>query len=160
MAAAPSMEVLLAFGDNVAAAAVAVIQADGIQEAFGPRAPVEMPKERIDVLSPGWARASPQMVQDPRGAWHYCHHRGQLILAIISQRGVPAERARHGGRVGRLRYLMSDYAQLLNAARLPYYGLLIVSPTGETFNDQEETDIDRTELSFDVELSILPSALP
>ncbi len=157
--AAPDFQTLLNFSDNLATAVAAVFSSDGLP-AYAPRGKQELPKERLDVLSSGWARASGQMVRDAAGHWHYSHYAGSLTVVVISPRGDAESAARHGARVGRARYLLSESARLLTPTLLPYYGILDIAAAGENPFQDDTTDTDRTELTWTPQIQILPEAIP
>lgn len=157
--AAPDYQTLMAFADNVNAAALAGFEADGLP-AYGHREAAELPKERLDLVSSGFAKASEQMIQDLNGVWHDNHFAGQTVVTIITPRGDPAAKARHGSHVGRATYLLSREAQLFTAARLPYYEMLVSELVSSNPYEDEATDTDRTDLTFAQQIGILKSAFP
>lgn len=156
---APDQDTLHAFADNVNAAAVSGFIADGLR-AYGHRVAEGLPKERIDLVSSGWAKASEQMVQDSAGNWHDSHYAGQLVATIISPRGDADAKARHRARVGRATYLLSREAQLFTPTSLPYYEMLSSELAGSTDYEHTETDTDRTELTFNQQIGIRADAWP
>lgn len=149
----------MAFADNVNAAAHAGFVADGLP-AYGHRMAEELPNERLDLISTGFAKASEQMIQDVNGTWHDNHFAGQTTVTIITPRGDPEAKARHRAHVGRATYLLSREAQLFTAARLPYYEMLSSELVSSNSYEDEATDTDRTELTFAQQIGILRSAFP
>jgi hypothetical protein len=156
---APDYQTLMGYADNVNAAAVDAFRDDNLP-AFGHRDINELPKERLDLITSGFAKASEQMVQDAGGTWHDSHFAGQTVVTIITQRGNPEAAARHRTHVGRATYLMSREAQSFNATRLPYYEMLSSELTASSSYEHPESDTDRTELTFSQQIGLKPSAFP
>jgi len=156
---AANYETLFAIGDNINAAAVAGFEADGLP-AYGNRSPDELPKERIDLVTGPFAKASEQMGQDANGAWHDNHFSGQTIVTIVSSRSDPEAKARHKTHIGRATYLLSREAQLFTSANLPYYEMLSSELVSANSYEDDATDTDRTELTFAQQIGILKTAWP
>lgn len=149
-----------ALEDAVVLALVTAFNADSYlgNIAYGPRENEAEPKERIDVACTGFVKASEQQVYASGRYWD-SHFRGDIAITVINQRPVSAARSAHGPRVGRIRYLMTPYAQILTSSNLPAYEILSIEQTGSTSNTNEPDDTDRTELTFTIELALLASAL-
>ena len=76
-------------GDNIAAGFVTVLTQDTTGTtlaAFGPRMPLEMPKNRIEVRSGGFIRANDLMNFTATGTAYYNYRRGTLSVTVITQR--------------------------------------------------------------------------
>lgn len=149
------------FEDALVAAVVAAFNADsvlGAASTYGPRQLAELPKARIDCIALGFAKASEQQVYAQERWWDQ-HFAGDLTLTIITPRSSAAA-ASHATRVGRVRYLLSPKAALFTGVNLPHYEILSVENTGATYDFDESTDTDRSELTFRVDLGILASAFP
>jgi hypothetical protein len=158
---APTVDTIFRFEDAVTAAIVAAFNADATlgDNAFGPRELTGLPKNRIDVVSSGFAKASDAQVF-AQARWWDQHYSGEVEIAVLTQRGAVAA-ASHATRVGRVRFLMSPKAQILTSSNLPYYEVLQIEQTGASFTPAADTtDADRTDLTFTVHLGILPSAFP
>lgn len=150
-------------GDNIAAGFVAVLAADTPSttlSAFGPRLPEQMPKNRIEVRSGGFMRASDQMNIATDGTYYYNHRRGYLSVTVVTQRhtqqGV-GPTSQHGEAIGRVRWLLSRGAQKMTAAVNGGYGILDIIDQGDNYRADLPTETDRTELRFQIDLLIQPS---
>ncbi len=171
---ASSYAELYDFPGNLAAATKAVLVADvtalvGADDhanpdsfIFGPRENLEMPKDRITVSATAFTQASDQQVQASENAeWFFCHFRGQLMIRVQTPRGIEAAAAQHGQRVGRIMYLCQPRARRFDADNLPYYEILTLRLSSHPRAEQDEDeDVDYTELVFDVALWIKPDAFP
>jgi hypothetical protein len=147
--------------DTLVAALVAAFNADSYLTgnlAYGPRATGTLPKNRIDVASLGFAKASEQQVYALGRHWD-SHFSGQVSLTVITPRGNTGAAPGHGTRVGRLRYLMTPYAQLLTLTNFPYYEVLSIEQTSQSATEEFDTDTDQTELIFTIHLGLLATAL-
>lgn len=150
-------------GDYIAAGLVAAITADGANSplpAFGPRATVEMPTNRVQVSAGSFVRATDQMAQNGAGTWYYNHRRGILSVMVVTQRttlqGTGAT-SNHGVMVGRVRWLCSIASQTLTPAIMGGYQIVDVIDQGDVSRSDETTDTDRTELRFQIDLLIPPA---
>jgi hypothetical protein len=150
-------------GDNIAAGFVTVLTQDTTYTtlaAFGPRMPLEMPKNRIEVRSGGFIRANDLMNFTATGTAYYNYRRGTLSVTVITQRhsqintGISSQ---HGAMVGRVRYLLSRGAQKMTAAIIGGYGMLDIIDQGDNYRADETTETDRTELRFQIDLVIPPA---
>lgn len=150
-------------GDNLAAGVVAVINADSPNfpyAAFGPRMTSSMPKSRCEVRSGGFTRASDQMAQNPNGVWYYAHRRGFLTATIVSQRHTltkQGNQSTHSDAVGRFRYLMSIATRALQPNTVSNYQILDLIDQGEIYTQDTQTDTDRTDVRFQVDLWLAPN---
>ncbi len=149
-------------GDNVAAAVVAVIVADGQNfpfPAFGPRDPLAMDKSRCEVRSGAFIRASDQMARNAAGKWYYAHRRGFVSGTIVSQRQSMTDKgpdSKHADAVGRFRYLLSITTQLLTPDAVSGYQIIDLIDQGDNYTTDLATRTDRTEIRFQVELWLPP----
>ena len=128
---------------------------------FGPRDNLAMPPDRIEYSSTGWRRASDQQVQNSAGLWFDAHYAGQLYTSVVTPRAVNVANAMHETRVGRLIALAQSAAARFTTNNLPYYEIayLGLARAGRAEPDQEE-DVDRTDLVWDVDLWLKPTAIP
>lgn len=150
-------------GDNIANGFVAVLAADTTKTtltAYGPRLPDQMPKNRIEVRSGGFMRASDQMNVATDGTYYYNYRRGNLSVTVVTQRhtqqGV-GPTSEHGTAIGRVRWLLSRGAQRMTAALNGGYGILDIIDQGDNYRADIATETDRTELRFQIDLVISPS---
>ncbi len=154
-------QTLLKIEDNFITALIAAFNADtvlGNGTTTGPRKKEEVAKSRISAQAEGFAKASEQQIW-AQGAWWDCHYAGPVTITIITLRGAP-ERAEHGTRVGRVRYLMSPAARLFTPSNLPHYDVLAIDQDATRTSFTQDTDTDRTELTFNVHLGLRPDAVP
>lgn len=171
---APSYQVLYDFPGNVAAAALAILDADEAALIgsdthaesgafiFGPRAAEDMPSDRITVTASGFEQASDQQIQATSNSeWFFSHYRGLIQIEVQTPRAVAVAAAEHGKRVGRILFLHQPKAARYTPTNLPYYEIMALrlasAPRAEP--DAEE-DVDRTLIEFSVDLMILPGAFP
>ena len=149
--------------DRVAKGLVTVITNDGTNSplpAFGPRQPVEMPKNRVEVRGINFMRATDQMNWTPDGKPFYNHRRGILSATVITQRHKDPDVApddKHGVMVGRVRWLCSTVSGLLTPAVMSSYQVVDVIDLGASYRADETTETERTEIRFQVDL-LIPSA--
>jgi hypothetical protein len=150
-------------GDNIAAGFVTVLTQDTTGTtlaAFGPRMPLEMPKNRIEVRSGGFSRINDVMNVSTNGTYYYNYRRGLLSVTVLTQRhsqlntGVSSQ---HGAMIGRIRWLLSRGAQKMTAAVIGGYGMLDIIDQGDNYRADETTETDRTELRFQIDLVIPPA---
>ncbi len=171
---ASSYAELYDFPGNVAAAALAVLDADesaligsdthAVSGAFifGPRAAEDMPPDRITVTASGFTQASDQQVQaTSNNEWFFAHFNGTLQIEVQTPRAVAVASAAHAGRVGRILFLHQPRARRYTPTNLPYYEIMAIrlasAPRSEPDPDE---DIDRTVIEFNVELFMLPGGFP
>jgi hypothetical protein len=171
---APSYAALYDFPDNVAAAAKAVLVADMValigtdthaeDDAFifGPRENLGKKKDCIDVTASPFTQASDQQVQaTSNNEWFFAHYSGQIMIKVQTPRAVAVAAAMHGSRVGRILFLHQPIAARYTSTNLPYYEITDLRLASQPLATQdEELDVDQTELVFNVGLWIFPSAFP
>jgi hypothetical protein len=150
-------------GDNIAAGFVTVLTQDTVGTtlaAFGPRLPLEMPRNRIEVRSGGFARVNDVMNFTATGTAYYNYRRGILSVTVVTQRhsqnGVGVS-SQHGDMVGRVRYLLSRGAQKMIPNVIGGYGMLDIIDQGDNYRADETSETDRTELRFQIDLVIPPA---
>lgn len=156
-----------AWGAIIAADATNLIGADTHADPaaflFGPRDNSgAMPPDRIEYTSTGWHRASNQQVRaSATGLYFDGHYAGQLHTAVVTPRAINVAAAEHDARVGRLVTLASAAAARFTANVLPYYEIAYLGLAGALRSEPApEEDVDRTELSWDVEIWLKPDAFP
>lgn len=120
-----------------------------------------MPPDRIEYSSTGWRRASNQQVQNSAGLWFDAHYAGQLYTSVLTPRSVNVATAMHDTRVGRLVALAQAAAARFTTNNLPHYEIAYLGLATATRSEpNQDEDVDRTDLVWDVELWIKPSAIP
>ncbi len=158
---APDLQTVFKLEDNFISALVTAFNADsvlGAASTYGPRNKEELPKSRIAAQAEGFAKASAQQVY-AQSAWWDAHYAGVVTLTVVTQRGAAAASS-HGARVGRVRYLMSRKAQIFTSSNLPYCEVLAIEQDSTRTEFVQDTDCDRTELTFNVQVGLLSSAFP
>ena len=154
---ASTVDEIFRFEDATVGALVAVFNAHAsLAPAFGPRLLTGLPKTRVDVAALGFAKASEQQVY-AQDRWWDAHYAGDVVLTVVTQRGNSAT---HTLRVGHARYQMTPKAQILTRTNLPLWEVLSLEQTASRYDYDEATDTDRTELTYRLELGLLPSAFP
>lgn len=156
---AADVQTILKLEDNFIAALVTAFNADatlGASSTYGPRKKEELPKSRISAQAEGFAKASEQQIY-AQSAWWDAHYAGPVTLTIVTPRGSGSS---HPTRVGRVRYLMTRKAQTFTTSNLPHCEVLAIEQDGTRYDFAQDTDTDRTELTFTVHLGLLPTAFP
>jgi len=148
--------------DYVVAGIVSVLNADtGMPiPAFGPRMPLEMPKNRIEVRAGNFSRATDLMNKNANGQYFYAHKRGIVSITVITQRVTQAatgESSSHGVAIGRCGYTMSFTANVLTTTVMSGFQVVDIIALGDTARQDEPSDTDRTELRFQIDLLITPA---
>lgn len=148
-------------GDYLVAGIVSVINGDAGRspfEAFGPRMPEKMPKNRVEVKAGGFARGSDHMSQSPAdGSWFYDHKRGSVQMTVVSQRQTKPNTgpdSSHAVAVGRCRWLVTRNAQKLVPNVVGGLQIMDIIDQGDTYTASETFDSDRTELRFQVDIFV------
>ena len=147
--------------DYVVAGVVSVLNGDSSMPfpAFGPRIPVQMSGNRIEVRAGGFARATDLMNVTAGGKYYYAHKRGILSVTVITQRinqqGIGQD-SNHAVAVGRCGYNLSFTANLLTPTAMSGFQVVDIIALGDVAKQDDPTDTDRTELRFQIDLLITP----
>jgi hypothetical protein len=171
---ATTYEELYDFPGNIAAAAKAILVADidaligedeiANPETFitGPRENVELPKSRIEVTATPFQQASDQQIQATSNSeWFFAHHSGQIVFTVVTPLAVATSTAMHGTRVGRVQFLMQPKAARFTSSNLPYYEIVALRLATFTRGEpDEEEDVYRSELVYNVETWMRPGSFP
>lgn len=166
---------LLDFNGNLASAWGSILSADltaligtdthatNTAFLFGPRDNTgSMPVDRIEYTATNFRQASNQQVKAAsNGSWFFAHYAGQLMTSVCTPRSVNVAAAMHGARVGRLVSLAQPAFQRFTSNNLPFYEIAYLGLAAAPHSvPQDDEDIDRTDLVFDVELWIKADAFP
>ena len=119
---------------------------------------MDMPAERIEVQARAFKQESDQMLFK-EGTPYFCHFSGVIEIEIHTRR-IQNTDTKHDVAISRIRQLMTREAQTLGAAVLPDHEVLRLNLTATTTTQDSDDARDMTEMTYDVELAVLPSAFP
>jgi hypothetical protein len=156
---APDFETLYDFETQVEDAFEAILKANGIPNVFTSRAPDTITTPAVvlrfvtgQVASQRALRGNPPRLV-PNG------FEGTLIAEILTGRRL-ADAPVHGPFRGKVRYLLSAAANVIDQTNTPWIQILDFLPAGGTPQITDEKEIDRSALHFAMKFAIRNEAWP
>lgn len=142
---------LYQFEANITAAAVGALKAAGVTPVHSAHdTTADLPKERVDIEASSFSRASAHIDFAKNGRTFYNHFQGQLRFIVTTKRDATGPAA-HAAYLGEIRALCDMARQALVVEG---YRFIRIQESSGSITYINEGERDRSELLFDLELSI------